>query len=109
MADILDIKDIYVAVKDSNDNHQVIEIKNEADIDDQAQLDDKFEVIHEEEVEYVKPWKIEQYDRALEEAISKIKGVKDFSEQDLKELSAEIRRLGKYRKLYLLKRNLKHL
>ena len=97
MADILDMKDIYVAVKDPNDNHQVIESKNETDLDDQAQMDDKFEVIHEEEVEYVKPRKIEQYDRALEEAISKIKGVKDFSEQDLKELSDEIRRLGKYR------------
>eukprot|EP00088_Acartia_fossae_P040437 TRINITY_DN42123_c0_g1_i3.p1 TRINITY_DN42123_c0_g1~~TRINITY_DN42123_c0_g1_i3.p1 ORF type:complete len:406 (+),score=119.44 TRINITY_DN42123_c0_g1_i3:84-1301(+) len=66
---------------------------NKGDDSEDVKNDEAFEVIADAEVEEVKPKNIEHYDRALEEAICKLKGVKEISEEDLKELSDEIRRL----------------
>jgi len=55
--------------------------------------DDVFEVIDSDEIENVKARRLDVYDKALENAIKKLKEVNDISEKDLEHITEEIRHL----------------
>ena len=96
MTEIMEMNANSMDFQDNNENSDLkSDDLNKDDNSEEVKNDEAFEVIADAEVEEVKPKNIEHYDRALEEAITKLKGVKEISEEDLKELSDEIRRLGR--------------
>ena len=56
--------------------------------------DECFEIIEDREVAEAKPKSLEAFDKALEDAISRLKEVTDISEKDVQEITYEIRHLG---------------
>ena len=73
--------------KETNNN------KSECDI---HFVDDHFEIIDDAEIDLAKPKNLDVFDKALEEAISKLEEFKDISSKDLSEITYEIRHLGTY-------------
>ncbi|XP_023343504.1 uncharacterized protein LOC111712970 [Eurytemora carolleeae] len=55
--------------------------------------DECFEIIEDREVAEAKPKSLEAFDKALEDAISRLKEVTDISEKDVQEITYEIRHL----------------
>ena len=58
------------------------------------EMDECFEIIEEAEVAEAKPKSLEVFDKALEDAISRLQEVTNISEKDVQEITYEIRHLG---------------
>ena len=101
-----DAKDLKSLKPDSNSNFStegltslvvsIAESVEETHIADGSIIvtDECFEIIEDREVAEAKPKSLEAFDKALEDAISRLKEVTDISEKDVQEITYEIRHLG---------------
>jgi len=78
---------------ESNNNHNKDVDKDETLHKEGDNVDEFFEIIDNDEISEATARGLTVYDKALEEAIQKLKTVSDISEKDLKEITLEIRHL----------------